>query len=150
MAYKLPESVLVVLHSSTLDILLIERVSPPGEHGAWQSVTGARTDASESLSQTALREVAEETGIALAPHVLRDWRHTERYPIAPAWRHRYAPDVTHNCEHLFSACIDRHADIRLNPKEHRNWQWLSADEAAACVFSHTNAAAIRRLAAERT
>ncbi|HET7772573.1 MAG TPA: dihydroneopterin triphosphate diphosphatase [Burkholderiaceae bacterium] len=150
MAYKLPESVLVVLHSSTLEMLLIERVSAPGERGAWQSVTGARADATEPLHQTALREVAEETGLQIALQDLRDWQHSEHYPIAPAWRHRYAPGVTHNIEHVFSACIDRHSPIRLDPQEHRDWQWLPAAEAADRVFSRTNAAAIRRLMAERT
>jgi dATP pyrophosphohydrolase len=145
MPFKLPQSVLVVLHSSAMECLLIERVSAAGEHGAWQSVTGSRAHPGEPLVQTALREVHEETGLQLAADQLRDWQHAERYPIAPAWRHRYAPEVTHNEEHVFSACIDRRAAIRLNPREHRAWQWVPAPEAAELVFSRTNTAAIRRL-----
>jgi dATP pyrophosphohydrolase len=38
--YKIPESVLVVIHSPDQYVLLIERADQPG---FWQSVTGSRT-----------------------------------------------------------------------------------------------------------
>ena len=39
MTYKIPESVLVVIHTANLEVLLIERADHPGY---WQSVTGSR------------------------------------------------------------------------------------------------------------
>ena len=36
--YKIPESVLVVIHSPALEVLLLERADNPGY---WQSVTGS-------------------------------------------------------------------------------------------------------------
>jgi dATP pyrophosphohydrolase len=68
--YKIPQSVLVVIHSSELDVLLIERTDHPGY---WQNVTGSKDRADETWIETAIREVAEETGIrltAIPPGVL--------------------------------------------------------------------------------
>ncbi|HLX03338.1 MAG TPA: NUDIX domain-containing protein, partial [Trinickia sp.] len=56
---KIPESVLVVIHTPELDVLIIERVDRPG---FWQSVTGSKDTLDEPLVETAKREVAEETG----------------------------------------------------------------------------------------
>ena len=59
MQYKLPVSVLVVIHTTSLDVLLLERADHPG---AWQSVTGSQ-DEGEVIRDTAAREVFEETGL---------------------------------------------------------------------------------------
>ena len=59
--HKQPISVLVVLHDGKGNILLIERAD---NVNFWQSVTGS-IEEDESLSQTAVREVWEETGIIL-------------------------------------------------------------------------------------
>ena len=53
----------------------------------------------EALDATARREVQEETGITTG--TLRDWGLENVYEIYPVWRHRYAPGVTHNTEHVF-------------------------------------------------
>ena len=44
--YKIPESVLVVVHTPALEVLLIERADKPGY---WQSVTGSKDHADEPL-----------------------------------------------------------------------------------------------------
>ncbi len=59
---KIPESVLVVIHTAALDVLLIERADKPG---FWQSVTGSKDAVDEPLALTCEREVAEETGIMI-------------------------------------------------------------------------------------
>ena len=59
MTYKIPISVLVVIHTPELNVLLLERADRPG---FWQSVTGSQ-DAGETLPQTAQREIGEETGL---------------------------------------------------------------------------------------
>lgn len=138
--WKIPESVLVVIHTAALQVLLIERADAPG---FWQSVTGSRDSLAEPLAETAVREVAEETGIdARAPgHRLRDWQLANVYEIYPGWRHRYAPQVTHNTEHVFGLRVPHPQAVRLNPREHTAWQWLPWRAAADACFSPSNAEA---------
>ena len=52
--YKIPVSVLVVIHSADLQVLLLERADRPG---FWQSVTGSRDPDELLLAATARREV---------------------------------------------------------------------------------------------
>lgn len=140
--FKIPESVLVVIHTPALEVLLIRRADVrQGEF--WQSVTGSKDDPGEALTQTAVREVGEETGIdARAPGcLLRDWGIRNRYEIYPRWRHRYAPGVTHNLEHVFGLCLPARAPVRLNPREHDAFEWLPWRAAADRCFSPTNAEA---------
>ena len=142
--YKIPESVLVVIHTADLQVLLIERADKPG---FWQSVTGSLDALDESLLTTATRELFEETGIvADGRHiVLRDWHLSNIYTIYPVWRHRYAPGVTENTEHVFSVEVPRDIAITLSPREHVNHIWLPYLEAADRCFSPSNAEAILQL-----
>ena len=48
---KIPESVLVVIHTPALDVLLIERADKPG---FWQSVTGSKDARSHLIKESAL------------------------------------------------------------------------------------------------
>jgi dATP pyrophosphohydrolase len=168
-AYKIPESVLVVIHTEALEVLLIERADHPGY---WQSVTGAKDRIDEPLVDTCVREVAEETGIHLtadpvpgvmgspppparrlegagAPIValsaLRDWHISNEYEIYPVWRGRYAPGVTRNTEHVFGLTVPAGTAVTLNPREHLRHQWLPYQAAAERCFSPSNAAAILQL-----
>ncbi|WP_341907182.1 dihydroneopterin triphosphate diphosphatase [Polaromonas sp. YR568] len=138
-AFKIPESVLVVIHTPQREVLLIERADQPG---FWQSVTGSRDSPSEALHDTALREVYEETGIRADPHALADWGLSNVYEIYPVWRHRYAPGVTHNTEHVFGLCVAPDTEVRLDLREHTAWQWLPFQQAADRCFSPSNAEAI--------
>ena len=145
--FKIPESVLVVIHTPALDVLLIERADRPGY---WQSVTGSKDTLSEPLVETAVREVAEETGIVIgSPAVpaasLRDWQLSNVYEIYPVWRHRYAPGVTHNTEHVFGLLVPRDITITLAPREHLRHAWLPWREAADRCFSPSNAEAVLQL-----
>lgn len=137
--YKLPESVLVVIHTPQLEVLLMERADNPG---FWQSVTGSRDTPDEPLLQTAMREVLEETGIAADAGQFVDWAVSNIYEIYPAWRWRYAPGVTRNIEHVFSLCVPQGTSARLSPREHTAWQWLPCLEAADLCFSPSNAEAL--------
>ncbi len=140
--YKIPESVLVVIHTPALEVLLLERADHPG---FWQSVTGSRASLDEPLAATCAREVEEETGYAAAPAAFIDWQLTHRYTIYPQWRHRYAPGVTENTEHVFGLTVAQPFTPRLAPREHSAWRWLPWREAADACFSWTNAQAVRRL-----
>ena len=141
-SFKIPESVLVVIHTPALEVLLIERADQPG---FWQSVTGSMDAPDEPLAQTAAREVWEETGISARPDDFRDWALANIYEIYPVWRHRYAPGVTHNTEHVFSLCVPPGTAVRLSPREHSAWQWLPWREAADRCFSPSNAEAVLML-----
>jgi dATP pyrophosphohydrolase len=141
---KIPESVLVVIHTPDLQVLLLERADHPG---FWQSVTGSKDTPAESLVETCRREVFEETGIAVDRHRLTDWQVTQRYEIYPHWRHRYPEGVTHNTEHVFGLELDQPVEVRLSPREHLCSLWLPWEQAAERCFSCTNVEAIRRLPA---
>ena len=137
--FKIPESVLVVIHTPQREVLLIERADNPG---FWQSVTGSKDTVDEPLLETAMREVLEETGIAAAPAQFLDWGLSNVYEIYPVWRHRYAAGVTRNTEHVFSLCVPDACEVRLNPLEHTAWRWLPHHEAADLCFSPSNAEAV--------
>jgi dATP pyrophosphohydrolase len=142
--YKIPRSVLVVIHTPALDVLLIERADKPGY---WQSVTGSLDAEDEPLAETCRREVLEETGIdfATAGGRLADWGLENLYEIYPVWRHRYAPGVTHNLEHVFGLTLPERMPAKVNPREHLAWQWLPWRDAADACFSPSNAEAILQL-----
>jgi dihydroneopterin triphosphate diphosphatase len=140
MAFKIPESVLVVVHTPDLQILLLERA---GKGGMWQSVTGAREPGDADLTKTARRELLEETGLSVG--TLTDWRLKNRYEIWPQWRARYAPDVTHNVEHVFGFLVPQVTVATLDPAEHTAQLWLPWRDAIDKVFSPTNRDAIRQL-----
>ena len=144
---KIPESVLVVIHTAALEVLLIERADKPG---FWQSVTGSKEALDEPDEVTARREVFEETGIEVGSAAvplghLRDWALRNVYEIYPVWRHRYASGVTHNTEHVFGLCVPRDVPVTLSPREHVAQVWLPWREAADKCFSPSNAEAILQL-----
>lgn len=135
--FKIPRSVLVVIHTPALEVLLIERADRPGY---WQSVTGSLDREDEAPVDAAWREVAEETGLAAGE--LRDWAIDNVYEIYPVWRHRYAPGVTHNTEHVFGLTVPAAVEVRLDPREHLAQLWLPWREAADRCFSPSNAEAV--------
>ncbi len=68
-----------------------------------------------------------------------------RYVLWPAWRQRYAPDVTHNVEHTFSACVAAPCPIRLSSGEHERYIWMPWRDAVARCLSPTNREALKLL-----
>jgi dATP pyrophosphohydrolase len=140
--FKIPQSVLVVIHTPEREVLLIERAD---HAGFWQSVTGSKDALLEDLQHTAQREVMEETGISVSLDQFMDWSVSNIYEIYPAWRSRYAPGVKHNTEHVFGLCVARSAPVRLNPREHTAYLWLPYLAAADACFSPSNAEAILML-----
>ena len=138
MAFKIPISVLVVIHTQALEVLLLERADRPG---FWQSVTGSVHEG-ESLQETALREVAEETGIDAGAHRLLDWRVQNRFEIFRRWSSRFAPGVTHNSERVFGLTLPERVPVVIAPREHTRYQWMPWRDAAELVFSWTNSDAL--------
>jgi len=138
---KRPFSALVVIHTPKLEVLLLERADHPG---FWQSVTGSQHE-DETLAETAIREVAEETGLDARRYELADWNLQNVYEIYPVWRHRYAAGVTHNTEHVFGLRVPGPLDVRLAPREHIASAWVPWEKAAEQVFSWSNRKAILML-----
>lgn len=138
---------LVVIHTGELDVLLLERADAPG---FWQGVTGSKDSRAESLVETCVREVGEETGIVIgSPAVpfanLVDWQIANVYDIYPQWQHRYAAGVTRNTEHVFGLRVRRDTPVRPEPREHLRHEWLDWRAAADRCFSASNAEAILQL-----
>ena len=148
--YKQPVSVLVVIYTAPstssgqaqdIKVLLLERAD---HMGYWQSVTGS-CEPGETLRDTALREVREETGLDASQYALSDWHKQNDYEIYPHWRHRYPPGITRNTEHVFGLQLSQPVTVQLMPREHLNFQWLAWQDAAQKVFSPSNRAAILEL-----
>lgn len=140
-AFKIPVSTLVVIHTVALDVLLLERADRPGY---WQSVTGSQHEG-ESLRDTAIREVGEETGIDARLYRLTEWNLQNVFEIYAVWRHRYAPGITHNTEHVFGLELPDRVPVRIEPREHLAAIWLPWQEAAERCFSWSNRRAILML-----
>ena len=140
-SYKTPVSALVLIHTKDLQVLIMERAD---KAGYWQSVTGS-LEQGETPIQAAIREVQEETGLDATQYDLQDWQASNIYEIYPHWRHRYAPDVTHNTEHLFGLELPTLLSIKLAPDEHLRYEWVGWREAATRVFSWTNIDALSKL-----
>ena len=140
--YKIPRSVLVVIHTPDLQVLMMERA---GWKGFWQSVTGSLANEAERFRDAAIREVREETGLDATRYDLRDWGVENRFEIFKKHRNRYAPGVTHNLEHVFSLSVPEPLPVTLDPAEHLGFKWLPYREAAALTISWTNRDAILAL-----
>lgn len=143
MRHKIPVSVLVVVHTAELEVLLLERAQRPGY---WQSVTGSLDFPGEPLERAAARELAEETGIEAARGRLSRWNVANSFEIYAHWRHRFAPGVTHNTEHVFGLQLAARVPVTLAAEEHVAFAWLPWREAAERCFSWSNRDAIRMLA----
>ncbi len=147
--FKIAQSVLVVIYTPALDVLLIRRADTQ-DTVFWQSVTGSKDALTHSYSETAIREVQEETGIDCAAGTplaagLQDWNLENIYDIYPRWLHRYAPGTLLNTERVFGLQVPQGTAVTLNPREHTHYQWLPYLDAAAACYSPSNAEAILML-----
>ena len=134
-AFKIPESVLIVIYTEQQQVLLLERCYPDA---FWQSVTGS-LELNETPAQTAKREVFEETGLNIEPAFTGI---INIYPIHPAWRNRYHEDIGFNKEYVFTAQLKDICEVKNNPAEHCTVEWLDKNAAAKKCSSITNSRAI--------
>jgi len=133
--YKRPESVIVLVHSSCGQVLMLNRVEPAD---FWQSITGS-LEPGESPADAAARELAEETGIEVPGQgQLFDHESSVVFPITGPWLASYAPGITENREHRFSVSVDLDVPLRINPSEHVDFRWLSFSEAICLTGSDSN------------
>ena len=141
--FKRPESVLVVVYTTAGDVLLLRRRRPD----FWQSVTGSLKWPAETPMQAAHRELAEETGIADVGRI-RDCTMSNRFEVLPEYRHRYAPGVSENLEHVFSLELPERAQVTIC-HEHSEYAWMPFDQAIDTVWSWSNRAALERVREQR-
>lgn len=141
LAYKRPESVLVVVYTILGEVLVLRRRQPAD---FWQSVTGSLTWEEKTPLAAAWRELREETGLTEAISIV-DCGIVNRFPIMPTWQARYAPGVTENVEHVFRVPLPERRPISLDPAEHTEFGWLPRAIAAERVGSWTNRDAILHL-----
>ena len=142
MSFKKPISSLVLIYTEDFKVLLMERAD---KKAFWQSVTGSLEE-NETPIEAAAREVFEETGVNTNQYLLEDWHLSHVYEIYAHWRYRYAPDITHNTEHIFGLKLPSVIPIQLSENEHVQYLWLDWKEAMDKVFSWTNVEAIKKLA----
>ena len=142
MAFKKPVSSLVLIYTEDFKVLLMERAD---KKGFWQSVTGSLEE-NETPRDAAIREVFEETGIDAMQYHVEDWELSHVYEIYAHWRYRYAPDITHNTEHIFALKVPASIPVQLSADEHVQYLWLDWRDAMDKVFSWTNVEAIKKLA----
>ncbi len=140
MPFKRPESVLVVIYTGHGEVLRLRRREPPD---FWQSAE--RRDSAPGGSARGARE----TGL-LADAGLADSGTVNRYPIHPAWRAKFAPEVKENTEYVFSLRLPAIDAVRINPDEHLEYRWLPRDEAAELAGSGTDRHAILKLVPEKS
>lgn len=146
MPYKQPRSVQVVLFNRKPEgdeFLLLRRVTSHG--GFWQSVTGSLEDG-ETHRQAAAREVFEETGYRPRQDDLIELGIVNVFEIAPQWRVKYAPGVTHNEEVCFALEVERR-DVVLDSIEHDAFVWVDYETAAGMLYWESNRRAFAAVAA---
>ena len=143
--FKIPESVLVVIHTPALDVLLIERADAPD---FWQSVTGSKDHADEAAgadrrarggrgNRHRLRRRQRAGGRSCATGNSQNV-----YEIYPRWRARYAPGVTHNTEHLFGLCLPEALTPTLAAARAHGVALAALARGGRRLFSPSNAEAI--------
>ena len=142
MSFKKPISSLVLIYTEDFKVLLMERAD---KKAFWQSVTGSLEE-NETPIEAAAREVFEETGVNTNKYLLEDWHLSHVYEIYAHWRYRYAPNITHNTEHIFGLKVPFVIPIQLSEHEHVQYLWVDWKEAMDKVFSWTNVEAIKKLA----
>jgi dATP pyrophosphohydrolase len=121
-----------------LEYLLLRRLRSRG--GVWQGVTG-RVEKDEELSETARRELVEETG--LDSLVLKDLRYSFSYLLEDEWRHLYSDDVEKITVFAFAALVRADQDPILDPHEHDRWIWCNIEKAFELVDWPDNREALR-------
>jgi dATP pyrophosphohydrolase len=125
----------------TLEVLLLRL--KPARGGYWQPVTGG-VERDEDLKTAALREAREETGLAFV-----------KKPEPLDFKFRYYSDRHESdCEeHVFALQAPAGSasdELKLDPHEHVESQWLRA-KAASCELKHpSNRDGLERLIAKHS
>lgn len=102
----------------------------------WQNVTGS-ADKGESFEEAALREALEESAFELEDLI-------EMIPLKLQFQFldRWKKNVTEEC---FLIIVEKQFKPTLDPKEHLDWKWISANDVSPeVVYWPTNFEALNR------
>lgn len=102
---------------SKKEILLLHRQDHKPEGNTW-GVPAGKVDPNETIFEAMIREIREETGIKIPfSRIKYLGKLYVRYPTS---------DFVY---HSFKARLDRRCEITLQPKEHKDFKWLSPKDA---------------------
>jgi dATP pyrophosphohydrolase len=138
--FRIPVSVLVLVHSDDGQVLLLRRSKP---FDFWQSVTGS-LKSGESHRDAAQRELFEETGLTNEGE-LHYSGVSRQFVIDPRWRDRFEPGSVENVEFEWHYRLTAIPKIILSADEHSEYRWLPVALAASEVWSWTNRDALEAL-----
>ncbi len=94
-------------------LLLLMRSHKEDQPATW-GVPGGKAERGETPTQTVLRELQEETQLEYSPGDVKYCG--RRYARIPGWDYII---------HLYQAEVKEQPEIRLDPKEHSNFEWVS-------------------------
>lgn len=137
-----PVQVLVYPVRHTLEgnweYLLMRRI--PSRGGFWQGVTGG-VERDEDVTQSAARELIEETGLVPADLLTIDYSYA--VPVEDRFRYLYPPGTESITEHVFVARITDEQEPELS-EEHDQYRWCKFDEALGLLRWPENIEALKR------
>lgn len=136
-----PVSVLVVVYATDGQVLLLKRRKP---FVFWQSVTGSLWP-DEEHADAARRELLEETGIDAGEGLAYDGI-SRVFVIDPRWRDRYPTGIVENVEFEWRLELPSTCAVKLEVREHTEYEWVPIDEAIERVWSWTNREALEGIA----
>lgn len=111
--------------------LLLHRLSHKANGDRWGLPAG-KVDAGEDRKHAIVREIQEETGLKF-----------EASAIA-YFDSRYVRDGDFDIEwHMFSTQLSRPATITINPNEHKEFQWVTPEDALGMELIHDLPQSIR-------
>ena len=134
MALETPRKKVQVWVRAGAEYLLLK--TNPKRGAFWQPVTGS-VEAGETIEAAALRELVEETG--LAPHV-------ELSSVLSPFEFESNGKLFR--EYAFLAKVDPSSreKVRIDPKEHTEFKWVSLEQALELVKHESNARILSEIA----
>tara|TARA_B100001094_G_scaffold41702_1_gene36384 strand:- start:78 stop:521 length:444 start_codon:yes stop_codon:yes gene_type:complete len=138
--YRRPESVLVLIYTQKSEVLVLQRSQP---FSFWQSVTGS-LHYNESKQSAASRELLEETGLTDQGKLV-DLMIKRVFDIDPRWQNRYQLFDKINTEYEFHYILEEKCEIKIDTREHHQYEWITINEAIDRVWSWTNKEALESL-----
>lgn len=112
-------------------ILLLHRQDYKPEGNTWGMPAG-KVDSGENVLETMVREIREETNLIISPSKLNYFK--KIYVKYPSHDFIY---------HIFYNILDNPPKIKINPKEHKDFKWVSPEKALTLPLVTDGDACIR-------
>jgi dATP pyrophosphohydrolase len=92
-----------------------------------------------------LRELQEETGLTNEGTMISTGVY-RTFTIDQRWKYKYDNNTKENIEYEFYYELKQPHKIKLNSKEHSNFEWVDIEDAIKMVWSWTNKESLKKLA----